>query len=238
MNGTLGQYFNQVFLVMGFGIAFTGIVAFLIEHDESAMRALFNVTTYVNDGKTKTGIEASTIWYVSAAAELGIVLVLSLGGLTRRLGAGAAITLFVLFAGLNGVTLAPVIHAYTAASVTKVFFITAAMFGGCAFWGITTKADLRGMGSFFLMGLIGLIVAMLVNAFFASPAADYAISVVAVLLFAGLTAYDMQKIEQNYVEAGGQYDYGLVVVGALELYLDFLNLFIHLLRLFGTKSND
>jgi FtsH-binding integral membrane protein len=136
------------------------------------------------------------------------------------------------------VALAPVLLIYTGASVAKVFFISAAAFGGLSLWGYTTSRDLTGWGSFLFMGLIGIVIAMVVNIFLGSAAVDFAVSVIGVVIFAGLTAYDTQKIKEMYY-AG---DDGTVagrkaIMGALSLYLDFINLFLFLLRFFGNNRS-
>jgi FtsH-binding integral membrane protein len=137
-----------------------------------------------------------------------------------------------------GVSLAPILLIYTGASVAKVFFISAAAFGSLSLWGYTTSRDLTGWGSFLFMGLIGIVIAMIVNIFLGSAAVDFAISVIGVLVFAGLTAYDTQKIkEMYYVGDDGTVAGRKAIMGALKLYLDFINLFLFLLRLFGNSRS-
>ena len=144
--------------------------------------------------------------------------------------------LFFVYAALLGLSLSVIFLAYTQASITRVFFISAASFGALSLWGYTTQRDLTGMGSFLIMGLFGIIIASLVNIFLKSTGLDWVISVLGVLIFAGLTAWDTQKIKQMY----DPMDDGTVagrkaVMGALALYLDFINLFLMLLRLFGGR---
>jgi FtsH-binding integral membrane protein len=142
----------------------------------------------------------------------------------------------MIYAGLLGVTLAPIFLTYTGASITKVFFISAASFGALSLWGYTTQRDLTGMGSFLIMGLFGVILASLVNLFLKSSGLDFVISAVGVLVFAGLTAWDTQKIKEMYdVNDDGSVSGRKAVMGALSLYLDFINLFLMLLRLFGDR---
>ncbi len=158
-----------------------------------------------------------------------------------RLNVGTALTLFLVYAGLLGVMLSSIFLAYTGASITRVFFISAASFGALSLWGYTTQRDLTAMGSFLMMGLIGLILAMLVNMLLLAFGVktgplDFIISCLGVLIFAGLTAYDTQKIKEMYEPM----DDGTVagrkaVMGALSLYLDFINLFLFMLRLFGDR---
>jgi FtsH-binding integral membrane protein len=153
-----------------------------------------------------------------------------------RLSFPTALTLFMIYAGLLGVTLAPIFLTYTGASITKVFFISAASFGALSLWGYTTQRDLTGMGSFLIMGLFGVILASLVNLFLKSSGLDFVISAVGVLVFAGLTAWDTQKIKEMYdVNDDGSVSGRKAVMGALSLYLDFINLFVLLLRLFGDR---
>ena len=144
--------------------------------------------------------------------------------------------MFFLYAGLLGVSLATIFMVYTHGSIARVFFISAASFGALSLWGYTTQRDLTGMGSFLIMGLFGLIIAMLVNIFLQSTALDWALSVIGVLIFAGLTAWDTQKIKEYYDPMDdGTIAGRKVVMGALALYLDFTNLFLMLLRLLGDR---
>jgi FtsH-binding integral membrane protein len=144
---------------------------------------------------------------------------------------------FWIYAGLMGIGLAPLFLIYTATSVAKVFFITAGMFGAMSLWGYTTKRDLTSVGSFLFMGLIGIIIASLVNLFLQSGMMSLVISIIGVIVFTGLTAYDTQKIKENYDVVGhdGQLAGKSAIMGALSLYLDFINLFIMLLRLLGDR---
>ncbi|MGB6507282.1 MAG: Bax inhibitor-1/YccA family protein, partial [Xanthobacteraceae bacterium] len=147
-----------------------------------------------------------------------------------------ALGLFFLYAGLLGLSLASIFLAYTGQSITQVFFISAATFGAMSLWGYTTKRDLTGFGSFMVMGLLGIVIASLVNVFLHSGPLGWAISVIGVLVFVGLTAYDTQRIKEMY----SPMDDGTIagrkaVMGALSLYLDFINLFLMMLRLFGDR---
>ena len=136
-----------------------------------------------------------------------------------------------------GLSLSTIFFAYTAASVTRVFFITASVFGAMSLYGYTTKKDLTSMGSFLMMGLFAIIISMIVNIFLKSPALYFAISIIGSLIFIGLTAYDTQRIKQTYYQFAGNSELSnkMAVVGALNLYMDFINLFIMLLRLFGER---
>lgn len=142
-----------------------------------------------------------------------------------------------VYSALMGLSLSPIFLAYTAESVTRVFFITASMFAGMSIWGYTTKRDLTGMGSFLIMGIIGIIIASLVNIFMQSSAMHFVISFLSVIIFTGLTAYDVQKIARIYqVAPAGELRDKAAIQGALSLYLDFINLFLSMLRLFGDRK--
>ena len=167
-------------------------------------------------------------------APLGLVMLLSFG--INRLSVSTALMLFFVYAGLLGLSLATIFLAYTGASITRVFFISAATFGATSLYGYTTQRDLTGVGSFLFMGLIGLVIASLVNIFLQSSGLYWVISVVGVLIFVGLTAYDTQSIKEMYdVNDDGSVAGRKAVMGALRLYLDFINLFLMLLRLFGDR---
>ena len=237
-SGTLRQYLSNVFFVMTMGLMLTGTIALFISRSDASMTSLFHTTSYIDSsGKEKLTFVASGYWYFAAISELVLVVFLSWFGLASKLGTVTALVTFSVFAGLNGVTLAPVLYAYTAASITKVFFIAATMFGSCALWGHTTKTDLTRFGLFFLAVLVGLLVALIAGIFLQSSLYDLGVSSLAVLLFAALTAYDMQRLEQIYNDEGQTYTTGTIIFGALTLYLDFINMFIHLLRLFGVKKD-
>ena len=145
---------------------------------------------------------------------------------------------FWAYAALLGVSLSSILLVYTAASITQTFFVTAASFGALSLYGYTTKRDLSGMGSFLIMGLFGIILASIVNIFLKSSGLEFAISIIGVLVFAGLTAWDTQKIKEMYFDADDEVTYGRkAVMGALTLYLDFINLFLFLLRFLGNNRN-
>ena len=146
---------------------------------------------------------------------------------------------FWTFAGLMGISLSTIFLMYTAASITKVFFITSSMFGAMSIYGYSTKRDLTGFGSFLYMGLIGLIIASLINVFFADGMMNFMISVFGVIIFTGLTAYDVQKIKETYYQVGANGDLAskIGIYGALRLYMDFINLFVSLLRLMGQRRD-
>ncbi|MET0222416.1 MAG: Bax inhibitor-1/YccA family protein, partial [Tardiphaga sp.] len=172
--------------------------------------------------------------WVLMLAPLAMVFFLSFR--INSLDAGTARLLFFVYAGILGISLATIFIAYTQASIARVFFISAAAFGALSLYGYTTKRDLSAMGAFMVMGLIGLIVASLVNIFLKSSGLDFAISAIGVLVFAGLTAWDTQKIKDMYDAGDDSQSAGRkAVMGALALYLDFINLFLMLLRLFGDR---
>lgn len=234
-DGLLQKFYANVFLVMGGGLALTAIVARWIASDPALLHKLFHTFTHMKDGKLETSFQASGWWWAAAITELVLVFVMSRWLMTRRVDLTVGLFTFAFYAFLNGITLTPTLYAYTEASIAKVFFITAVTFGVCALWGYTTKRNLAGMGLFFFFGLIGLIVAMVVNAFLGSSAMDFAISVIGIIVFAGLTAYDMQKLREMYFDRGS--DAALIIFGALTLYLDFVNKMLFFLRLFGVRKD-
>jgi hypothetical protein len=171
---------------------------------------------------------------VVVLAPLGLVMWLSFG--INRLSEGSAKAIYWGYAVLMGLSLSTIFLVYTGTSIATTFFASAAAFGGLSLYGYTTKKDLSGFGTFLIMGLVGLIVASLINLFLKSSALDLAISAIGVLLFAGLTAYDTQKIKSMYFAVQGSDFMGKsVVMGALTLYLDFINLFLFLLRFMGDR---
>jgi FtsH-binding integral membrane protein len=230
----LRAYMIRVYNYMTGGVALTGLVAWFA-YQAAGGEAIQIVGNHVS-GLTPFGqaIFASPLMWLFVLAPLGLVMVLSFG--INRLSAGSALTLFFVYAGLLGLSLASIFLAYTGASITRVFFISAATFGAMSLYGYTTQRDLTGVGSFLFMGLIGLVIASLVNIFLQSSGLYWVISVVGVLIFVGLTAYDTQNIKELY----SPMDDGTIagrkaVMGALRLYLDFINLFLMMLRLFGDR---
>ncbi|MEE9291050.1 MAG: Bax inhibitor-1/YccA family protein [Alphaproteobacteria bacterium] len=214
----LRAHMLRVYNYMASGVALTGIVAMLASGSPTLMNAIFG----------------TPLAWVVMLAPLAFVLVLSFG--IHRLSLFASQALFWAFAAVMGLSLSVIFLIYTGESIARVFFITAAAFGALSLWGYTTKRDISGWGSFLFMGLIGIIIAGVVNWFMQSSALQFAISVIGVLVFAGLTAYDTQKIKNEYSELHDQETSGkLAVMGALRLYLDFINLMMMLLRLFGTR---
>jgi len=226
----LRAYMLRVYNYMLMGLALTGVFAlgtFNLSFDTSG-----GAPQLTSFGQTLFG---SPLMWVIIFAPLALVFFMSFR--IQKMSVGAAQLTFWIFAALMGISLSTIFAVYTATSITQVFFITAATFGAMSLWGYTTKRDLTGMGSFLFMGLIGIIIAMLVNLFLQSSALQFAVSVIGVLVFTGLTAYDTQKIkEMYYVGDDGTVMGRKAIMGALSLYLDFINLFLMLLRLFGNRN--
>jgi hypothetical protein len=230
----LRAYMIRVYNYMAAGVALTGVVAWLTY--QAAGGDAIHVAGGRISGLTAFGqaIFSGPLTIVLFLGTLGLVFFLSYR--INRLQAGTAFGLFMLYAGLLGLMLASVFLSYTGASITRVFFISAASFGALSLYGYTTQRDLSPIGSFLIMGLFGLIVATLVQMWLQSPGLNFAISVIGVLIFAGLTAWDTQQIKTMYdVHDDGTVAGRNAVMGALRLYLDFINLFLMLLRLFGDR---
>jgi uncharacterized protein len=225
----LRAYMIRVYNYMAMGVALTGIVSWLTFNaavTESAGRLM--LTPF---GQLIFSTPAVIVLFLGT---LGLVFLISWR--INSLQPSTAFTLFMVYAALLGLMLSSVFLTYTGASITRVFFISAAAFGGLSLWGYTTKRDLSGFGSFLIMGLIGLIIASLVNLFLASSALDFVISAAGVLIFAGLTAWDTQRIKEMYDPMEDGTAVGRkAVMGALSLYLDFINLFLFLLRFLGDR---
>lgn len=223
----LRSYMLKVYNYMGIGLVVTGLVSYFSA--QAAVGADGQLTAW------GSLIFQSPLMWVIAFAPLAFVLVLSFG--INKLSGATAQLLFWVFAAVMGLSLSSIFMVYTDASIAKVFFISAATFGAMSLYGYTTKRDLTGIGNFLIMGLIGLIIASIVNIFLASSMLDFAISAIGVLIFVGLTAYDTQRIKNSYDEGhGAEVLQKSAVMGALSLYLDFINLFMMLLRLFGNRE--
>ncbi|MFL6863893.1 MAG: Bax inhibitor-1/YccA family protein [Allosphingosinicella sp.] len=220
----LRSYMLSVYNYMASGVLLTGIVALAMAYSGAVM-SLIN---------PETGRPSGLGWVVTLAP-LALVMILSFG--INRITSGTAKALFWAYAGLVGASLSTLLLVYTGSSVAQTFFATAAGFASLSLWGYTTKRDLSGWGSFLLIGLVGLLIAMVLNAFWPSGPMGLTISVIGVLIFAGLTAYDTQKIKSMYfvVQGSGELAAKSAVMGALTLYLDFINMFLFLLRLFGDR---
>jgi FtsH-binding integral membrane protein len=214
----LRSYMLRVYNYMGFGLLLTAFTAFLVASSPAAMNLVFG----------------TPLQWVVMLAPLGFILVLSFG--VNKLSASTAQIIFWVFAALMGVSLSSIFYVYTGASLTRVFLITAATFLTMSIWGYTTKKDLSAFGAVLLMGLIGIIIASIVNIFMKSTMMDFVVSIIGVVVFTGLTAWDTQKIKLSYNSA---YDASTLkkgaIMGALALYLDFINLFLMLLRLIGDR---
>jgi FtsH-binding integral membrane protein len=225
----------RVYNYMAIGLAITGVAAYgVYSAAVSTVPTQYALKGGVYLTQFGAALYGSALMWVVILAPLALVFFLSFR--IQRMSVGAAQITFWIYAALLGVSLSSIFLVYTMASITQVFFITAATFGAMSLWGYTTQRDLTSMGSFLTMGLIGILIAMLVNWFLASPALGFAISVIGVLVFTGLTAYDTQKIKETYyVGDDGTVTGRKAIMGALSLYLDFVNLFLMLLRLFGDR---
>ncbi len=222
----LRTYMLKVYNLMALGLAITGIAAY------AAFQFAFADGQLTAFGQA---IYVSPLKWVVMLAPLALVFYMSFR--INSMSVSAAQTTFWVYAGLMGLSLSSIFLIYTGQSITQTFFVTAASFGALSLYGYTTKRSLSGMGSFLMMGLFGLIIASIVNIFLASSALDFAISAIGVLIFAGLTAYDTQKIKEMYFEEEGAEATGRkAIMGALTLYLDFINLFLFLLRFLGNKE--
>lgn len=219
----LRKYMLSVYNYMASGVLLTGVVAMVFA----------NMMTSNPD--LAYAVFGSSLRWVVALAPLAFVMVLSFG--VNRLSAGALQAVFWAFAGTMGISLSSIFLVYTDVSIARIFFITAGAFAGLSLYGYTTKRSLSGMGTFLIMGLIGLILASVVNIFLGSSMLQFIISVVGVLIFAGLTAYDTQRIKQGYyMMATGEMLAKGAIMGAVTLYLDFVNMFMFLLQLFGNRE--
>jgi hypothetical protein len=216
----LRAYMLRVYNYMCVALALTGAVAFFVSTSPVLMQAIYG----------------TPLMWVVFLAPLGMVFFLA--ARIHKMSAGTAQTMFWIFAALVGLSLASIFVIYTGESVARTFFITAGAFAGLSLVGYTTKRDLSGMRTFLFMGVIGLIIAMVVNMFLGSSGLQLLISVVGVLVFAGLTAYDTQQIKLMYYEAdSGEVATKKSIIGALKLYLDFLNMFLFLLHILGMARN-
>lgn len=219
----LRAYMLRVYNLMALGLAITGIAALgtamLAQSNPAFAQVLYN----------------SPLRWVIMLAPLAMVFFLSFR--IQSMSVPAAQTTFWVYAAMMGVSLSSIFLVFTGESIVRTFFITAASFGALSLYGYTTKRDLSGMGSFLFMGLIGLIIASIVNIFMQSDALTFAISIIGVLVFAGLTAYDTQQIKEMYFEGDDSETSGKkAILGALRLYMDFINLFLMLLRLFANRE--
>jgi FtsH-binding integral membrane protein len=212
----LRAYMLRIYNLMVIGLALTGVTAFTVASSPALSQALL------------TGPMAFVVMF----SPLAFMLVLSFG--IYKMQANTARMLFIAFSVVMGLSMASIFLVYSGQSIARTFFVTAGTFGAMSLWGYTTKRDLTGMGSFLMMGLFGIIIASIVGIFFQSSALQFAISVIGVVVFTGLIAYDTQSLKEQYRAGIGQSSADkLAVMGALSLYLDFINLFMMLLRFFG-----
>ena len=231
MDEGLRAYMLKVYNYMASGVLLTGIIALISFNISVVTDASGAIVSFTEFGNT---LFFSGFKWLVMLAPLGIVFYMSFG--INKMSASKAQTVFWIFAALMGLSLSWILLVYTGKSVARVFFITSATFGAMSLYGYTTKRDLTKLGSFLMMGLIGIIIASLVNIFMKSSMMYFVISILGVLIFVGLTAYDTQKIKNMYVASdSGELIGKKAVMGALTLYLDFINLFIMLLRLFGQR---
>jgi len=217
----LRDYMLKVYNFMAIALAISGATAFLVASSPQLMNLIFG----------------TPLRWIAILAPIAFVFFFSFK--LQSISASTAKNYLWAYSALMGVSLASLLIVYTGASVARVFFITASVFGAMSIYGYTTKKDLTNLGSFLIMGLIGIIIASVVNLFLKSPALYFAISILGTLIFIGLTAYDVQKIKQNYYLSSGDQESinKSATIGALVLYMDFINLFIHLLQLIGNKRD-
>lgn len=218
----LRAHMNAVYGLMSVAMLITGGVAWIVGNNEPMLAAIFGTPLK---------------WVVMFAP---LIVVFAFGAMINRLSAGVAQMIFWAFAALMGLSISSIFAVYTGVSIAQTFLVTAIAFAGLSLYGYTTKKDLSGWGTFLMMGVIGLIVAMIVNLFLQSPAVMFAISALGVLIFAGLTAYDTQSIKNDYIVHAAHGDSEWLqksaIMGALRLYLDFLNMFMFLLQFLGQRE--
>jgi uncharacterized protein len=220
----VNEFIRSVYNWMAIGLALTGVIAFYVGNNESLQSLIFG---------------NRLLFYGLIIGELALVFYLI--SRVQKMQASTATGLFVLYSVLNGVTLSFIFLVYTRTSITSTFFICAATFLACSVYGMTTKRDLTSLGGFMTMGLIGIIIATLVNMFLRSPGMHMIISYLGVIIFVGLTAYDTQKLKAMALNQPADLSAGVLrkgaIIGALTLYLDFINLFLFLLRIFGGQRD-
>ena len=227
----LRAHMLRVYNYMASGLALTGIFAVIVFQMSVVTNATGQPVAFTQFGQTLFG---TGLKWVIVLAPLALVFFLS--ARIHAMKSSTAQGVFWVYAALMGVSLATILFTFTYESIARVFFISAAAFAGLSLWSYTTKKDLSGWGSFLIMGVIGIVIAAVVNMFVGSSALQFAISVIGVLVFAGLTAYDTQNIKNEYAERfDAESKNKLAIYGALKLYLDFINLFIMLLYLFGER---
>jgi len=218
----LRAHMNKVYGTMSVGLLITALVSWAVGNNDAMLSALF------------TGFTRYIVMFAP------LIMVFAFGAMINRLSAAGAQLFFYAFSAAMGLSISYIFAIYTDFSITQTFIVTSIAFAGLSLWGYTTKKDISGWGAFLIMGVIGLIVASIVNIFLASPAIMFAISIIGVLIFAGLTAYDTQKIKNTYLQHAHMGDSEWMgkaaIMGALNLYLDFINMFMFLLHLFGSRE--
>lgn len=235
----LRSYMLGVYNYMTVGVALTGLVAYALTFltttadPAQAVATLRNGVMLTELGR---GLYGTPLAYVLMLAPLAFVFYLSFR--VHKMSVGTAQIAFWAFAAVMGLSLSSIFLRYTGQSITQIFFVTAAAFAGLSVWGYTTKKDISGWGSFLIMGVIGIIIAALVNIFLQSSALSFAVSAIGVLVFAGLTAYDTQNIKDTYLVIRNNSELVAkgAIMGALNLYLDFINMFTSMLSLFGGRE--
>jgi FtsH-binding integral membrane protein len=224
----LKAHMNKVYGTMAVGMVVTALVAWAVGSSDSLL-------SIFRDRET---LRPNALGWIVMFAPLAMVF--GFGAMINRMSAAAAQLFFYAFAAVMGLSLAWIFAVFTGVSIASTFFATAAAFAGLSLWGYTTKRDISGWGSFLMMGVIGLIVASLINIFLGSPAIAFAVSVIGVLIFAALTAYDTQRIKTDYIAHARAMDSEWMaksaIMGALNLYLDFINLFMFLLQFMGNRE--
>ena len=226
----LRAYMLRIYNYMASALALTGIVAMVAANSPAFIGALYNV-------QNGHAVGMSGIGYLIMFAPLGLVMWLGMG--LNRMSATTAQAIYWTYSVLIGLSLSSIFLVYTGQSIARTFFVTAGTFGAMSLYGYTTKRDLTAMGSFLIMGLIGLLVASVVNLFLQSSALMFATSVLGVAIFVGLTAWDTQKLKGMYYQMGGSSAEMMTkvsILGALNLYMDFINIFVYLLRFMGDRK--
>jgi uncharacterized protein len=222
---SIATFMAGVYRWMAFGLALTGMVAYAVTSSPSVLNAFYRV-----QGGRIVGV--SGLFWIVGIAELALVFLFVPA--LNRVSMGAAVAMFLGYCALSGVTFSVYLLTYTTASIASTLFVTGGAFFGLSLYATMTKRDLSGMASFLTIGLIGIVLACIVNIFLRSSAVDFVLSCCGVLVFAGLTAYDTQKLRRLGSQGGDKF----ALLGALTLYLDFINLFVFLLRFMGRRRND
>lgn len=226
MDAGLRSHMQSVYNYMGLGVGLTGLVSWFIAQTPALYAMFFDPLTH----------HPSLLGMIAIFAPLAFIFFFSLAA--QRASLASLQGMFWLYCALMGLSLANIFAYFTGESIARTFFIVAAMFGATSIWGYTTKSDLSKMGSFMMMGLIGIIIAGLVNMFLHSAMLHFVSSIIAVVVFTGLTAWDVQRIKDNYAESNGSEANGkMAVFGALSLYMNFVNLFLQMLQFMGNRRN-